>query len=68
MITEKMIVLDIVEKYPNTEEVFRTYDTAIGKCLLCCELFESVEHIAKKYELNLKEMLENLNKSNEMVL
>lgn len=65
IITEKMIVLDIVEKYPNTEEIFRKYDTAIGKCLLCNELFESVERIANKYELNLMELLDKLNNSLE---
>lgn len=63
MITQKMTLLDIVEKYPETEEIFHEYDTVLGKCLLCNELFNSIENIVEKYELNLNEMIKRLNKT-----
>ena len=30
-----MTMLEIIENYPETEEVFRAYDDIAGKCLLC---------------------------------
>ncbi|KOF57189.1 hypothetical protein AGR56_11980 [Clostridium sp. DMHC 10] len=63
MITEKMILLDIVEKYPETEKIFHEYDYILGKCLLCNNLFDSIENIVKEYKLNSNEMLEKLNRS-----
>lgn len=56
-----MLVLDIVEQYPQTEPVFRDYDEIIGKCLLCNCLFESVGSVAKEYQLDEAEMLRKLN-------
>ncbi|MGH4141055.1 hypothetical protein [Clostridium sp.] len=61
MITPKTILLDIVEKYPETEAVFHEYDTALGECLLCVNLFESIEYIVDKYNLNLNEIIGKLN-------
>lgn len=62
MITQKMTILDIVEKYPETEAVFHEYDSSLGKCLLCNNLFNTIEEIAKSYNLNLIELIEKLNK------
>lgn len=62
MITQKMTILDIVEKYPETEAVFHEYDSFLGKCLLCNNLFNTIEEIAKSYNLNLIELIEKLNK------
>lgn len=62
MIKKEMILLDIVEKYPETEDSFRQYDNALGKCLLCHNLFDSIEDIADKYDLDLKELLDKVNK------
>lgn len=61
MITKDMTTLDIVEKYPKTEKIFHEYDKITGKCLLCNNLFDTVEVIAANYELNLAEILDRLN-------
>lgn len=61
MITQKMILLDIVEKYPKTEDVFHQYDAVLGECLLCNNLFDSIENVIEKYKLNLDELLNKLN-------
>lgn len=57
-----MIVLDVVEKHPETEEVFREYDTVIGKCLLCHNLFDSIESIAQMYAIDSIVLIGKLNK------
>ncbi len=61
MITPKTILLDIVEKYPETDVVFHEYDNLAGECLLCNNLFESIEYIVEKYKLNSNEIIEKLN-------
>lgn len=60
LITENMTPLDIVEKYPKTEDVFREYDVVVGRCLLCNNLFDTIEDIASNYNINLVEMIEKL--------
>ncbi len=62
MIKKDMTPLDIVEKYPETEPVFREYDAILGECLLCNYLFDSIEEIAAKSEINIEEMIKRLNK------
>ncbi len=61
LIQPHMIVLDVVGDYPATDPVFREYDNIIGKCLLCQHLFDSIESIAKEYQLDEREMLRKLN-------
>lgn len=58
-----MTPLDIVEKYPETEHIFREYDVILGECLLCNYLFDSIDDIAAKSEINVEEMIERLNKN-----
>ena len=60
MITKDLSPLDIVEQHPETEDVFRTYDEALGKCLLCHCLFDSLETIAGEGDLDLSDMLKKL--------
>lgn len=60
MISKKQTPLDIVEAFPQTDPVFRAYDGLIGKCLLCHCLFDTLETIAKQYDLDLEEMIRQL--------
>ncbi|GFR35697.1 hypothetical protein [Thermobrachium celere] len=62
-IQKEMILLDIVEKYPETEEVFHMYDEVAGVCILCSHLFDSLEVVANKYDLDLEKLLQNLNRT-----
>ncbi len=63
LIQSHMIVLDIVGDYPATDPVFREYDDVIGKCLLCQHLFDSIESLAKEYQLDEQDMLRKLNEA-----
>lgn len=58
-----MTVLDIVEKHPETENIFRDYDAIVGKCVLCACLFDSIEDIATNHNLDLKSFLYKINSS-----
>lgn len=61
MITTKMTVLEIVEKYPETEDIFRDYDDIVGKCVLCNRLFDSLDSIGFDYGLDLESLLNKIN-------
>lgn len=61
-ITPDTILLDIVSKWPTTETVFRRYDEAVGVCLCCTCLFDSLEEIAARHGLDLKQLIRELQK------
>jgi hypothetical protein len=60
MISKDMNPLDVVYKYGETEQVFRSYDPP-GKCILCDHLFDSIESIAARYDFDADELLKKLN-------
>lgn len=53
-------LLEIVERYPETEDVFRTYDSVLGKCVLCHHLFDTIDILEKEYLINLDDLVEKL--------
>ena len=59
-ITPEMTVLDVVSTYRETEDVFRRYDNQAGECVCCNALFDTLQDVAAKYELNLQELLAEL--------
>lgn len=63
LIQSHMIILDIVGDYPPTDPVFREYDEVVGKCLLCHHLFDSIESVAKEYQLDEQDLLRKLNEA-----
>jgi len=56
-----MTVLDIVSKYSAAQEVFKRWDDRAGVCICCTALFEPLEGIAKKYNLDLAALVRDLN-------
>lgn len=60
-ITRKMTIKEIIEKYPKTSSVF----TKLGIYCFGCPVasFETLEEMANNYKLDLKKLLENLNKA-----
>lgn len=60
-IEPKMTILEIVERHPQTEAVFKKYDQQAGVCLCCQALFEPLRETAEKYGLNLEILLDDLN-------
>ena len=59
-ITPDMTVLDVIDRYRNTEAVFRKYDKQAGVCICCQALFETIGDVAAKYELDLDHFLLDL--------
>lgn len=57
----QMTILEIVERYPQTEAVFKKYDGQVGVCLCCQALFEPIDEMAKRYGLNLHLLMNDLN-------
>jgi hypothetical protein len=55
-----MTVLKISCRLRQTEPVFRKYDTAAGVCLWCHALWDSLADLARKYCLELEEVLASL--------
>ena len=51
IINPNMSLLQIVELSPQSEEVFHQYDDEAGCCLLCNNLFDSLEEVARTYSL-----------------
>lgn len=56
----EMTVLDVVSRHRQTEAVFKRYDALAGECICCQALFETLRDVAKKYNLDLKEFLADL--------
>ncbi len=56
-----MTVLDIIDEYPETENVFRSYDEQVGECICCQRLFYTVQQVADKHKLDLADFLKKLN-------
>ncbi len=63
-ISPAMTLLDIVELWPDTEEVLRDYEKVTGTCLLCQHLFDSVQSFAALYEIDLEELMRRLSAGN----
>ena len=61
LITPEMILLDIVEKYADSKDIFQKYDAAAGECILCYNLFEPLKNIIFKYNLDAEKLLSELN-------
>jgi len=59
-IRPEMTVLDIVSRYRQTEKVFKRSDAQAGKCICCQALFESLREVAKKYDIDLRSLVADL--------
>lgn len=59
-ITPGMTVWEVIDRYRNTEFVFKKYDEQAGTCLCCQALFETIGEVAEKYRLNLDQILLDL--------
>lgn len=60
LINRDMTILDIVSRYGNTVEVFERYNEQAGECLCCMALFDTVSEAAKKYNINLGDLMSEL--------
>ncbi|MBP1925095.1 UTP-glucose-1-phosphate uridylyltransferase [Sedimentibacter acidaminivorans] len=63
MIKKEMTILDIVEKYPKTEEIFKSYDKLVGKCVLCNNLFDSLDSFTADNNIDLQDLIDKIDNS-----
>ncbi len=56
----EMTVLDVVSRYRQTEAVFKRYDAQAGECICCQALFESLREVAKRYDIDLRSLVADL--------
>ncbi len=52
----KTILVDILERYPKLIEYFDKKGKRMGRCIMCESLFEPLEEVVKKYNLNIEEI------------
>lgn|GEM_PF-1498838 len=62
-IRSEMTILEVIERHPQTEAVFRKYDQQAGVCLCCQALFEPLGEMAERYHLNLETLLDDLHRA-----
>jgi hypothetical protein len=62
IITPDMSLLEIVELSPQSEDIFHQYDDEAGCCLICNNLFDSLDKVTRTYSLNLDQILARLRK------
>lgn len=55
-----MTILEIVEKYPATQEVFKAYEAKTGHCFLCNHLFSTLEQASRDCGLDLEKVIREL--------
>ncbi|MDD2586619.1 MAG: hypothetical protein PHT79_09055 [Syntrophomonadaceae bacterium] len=60
MLDKHMQILDIVYKYPCTQEVFHRYDALVVECIMCEYLFSTLEELAKVCHLDVQELIQEL--------
>ncbi len=56
----EMTVLDIVSRYRETEKVFKEFDKKAGACICCEALFDTIQVVSEKYNLELESLLSAL--------
>lgn len=63
MITQEMIIGDIIRQYPATVEVFARYGLECYECQIAD--LETLEHGAKFHKLSIEKLLQELNAAAE---
>jgi hypothetical protein len=59
-IRPEMTVLEVIRRHRKTETVFRKYDRQAGICIYYNALFDTLEEVAERYNLDLEGLLLDL--------
>ncbi len=59
----EMTVLEVLQRYRKTEEIFKKYEALTGRCIMCNNLFDKIKVIAEKYDIDLEKLLKDLEAS-----
>ncbi len=60
-VTPQMTLVEIMSQWRSSEEIFKAYESHAGTCLRCHALYNTVEEVARKYNLDLTKLLADLN-------
>ena len=63
LITADQQVLEVVAAFRSTEQVFKQYEADGGPCICCEALFETLDEVARRYNLDLGQLLNDLNRA-----
>lgn len=66
VITKKMNIGEVVEKYPATVEVFKKYNLFCFGCI--ASRFENLEAVAEEFGVNIEQFVKELNEAAEMAV
>ncbi|KKM09603.1 hypothetical protein SY88_18170 [Clostridiales bacterium PH28_bin88] len=56
-----MVILDIVEKHPESLAVFKEYERRSGACICCQSLFDPLEQAGRQHGIDVNEILLEIN-------
>jgi len=56
-ITPDMTVLEVINRYRNTESIFKKYDEQAGVCICCQSLFETLKDVSEKYRIDINGLI-----------
>jgi len=59
-IRPEMTILEIMQMYNQTQDVFEKYNEQAGQCLMCTALFEPLSTVSERFGLDLKKLLAEL--------
>ena len=54
--------MEVVSNHRETELVFKKYDNYFGVCICCNYLFETLSEVARKIDLDLERLIQDLEK------
>lgn len=58
--TPEMTVLDLISSFREAEHTIRSFDEQAGECICCNSLFDSLVDVARKYDLDLHELMQKI--------
>lgn len=59
-ITPGSTVIDVIHRHRRTEAVFKSYDDAVGVCICCTSLFDTLADVSEKYGIDIDELIVSL--------
>lgn len=63
MLDKNMQILDIIYKYPATQDVFKEYDQLTGSCVMCEYLFATLEELANICNINVETLIQQVERA-----
>ncbi len=56
----EMTVIDTIARYRETEKVFKKFDEKAGVCICCEALFDTIQVVSERFNLELENLLSDL--------